>query len=43
MKILRKEILQFFALSTQSEMIAKDILERKGKKVQKGISAKDIG
>jgi hypothetical protein len=42
MEMLRKEILQSFALSAKPEKTAKDISERKGKEVQMSISAKDI-
>jgi hypothetical protein len=37
MQMLRKEVLQSFALSPKAEMIVNGISERKGKKVQRVI------
>jgi hypothetical protein len=43
MEMLRKEVLQSFALSTKAEKTAKGVSEKKSKEVQSTISAKDIG
>jgi hypothetical protein len=40
--MLCKKVLQSFALSTKAEKIAKGVFKRKGKEVQRAISAKDI-
>jgi hypothetical protein len=40
MEMLPKEVLQSFALSAKAEKTAKGISERKGKEVQRAISAK---
>jgi hypothetical protein len=42
MEMLRKEVLQSFALSAKAEKTAKGISERKGKEVQRAILAEDI-
>jgi hypothetical protein len=42
MEMLRKEVLQSIALTTKAEKTAKGISKRKGKKVQRAISAKDV-
>jgi hypothetical protein len=39
-EMLYKEVLQSFALSAKAEKTAKDVSERKGKEVQRAISAK---
>jgi hypothetical protein len=41
-EILRMEVVQFFALSAKAEKTAKGVSERKGKEVQRAISAKNI-
>jgi hypothetical protein len=42
MEMLRKEVLQSFALSAKADKTAKSVSERKGKEVQRDISAKDV-
>jgi hypothetical protein len=42
MEMLCKEVLQSFALSAKAEKTAKGVSERKGKEVQRAISAKDV-
>jgi hypothetical protein len=42
MEMLHKEGLQSFALSAKAEKTGKGISERKGKEVQRAISAKDV-
>jgi hypothetical protein len=42
MEMLHKEVLQFFALSAKAEKTAKGVSKRKGKEVQRAISAKDV-
>jgi hypothetical protein len=41
-EMLRKEVLQSFALSAKAEKIAKSISKRKGKEVQRAILAKNV-
>jgi hypothetical protein len=43
MEMLRKEVLQSFALSAKAEKIAKGVSKRMNKEVQSAISAKDVG
>jgi polyhydroxyalkanoate synthesis regulator protein len=42
MEMLQKEVLQSFTTSAKAEKIAKGILEKKNKEVQKAILAKNI-
>jgi hypothetical protein len=42
MEMLRKEVLQSLALSAKAEKTAKSVSKRKGKEVQRTISAKDV-
>jgi hypothetical protein len=42
MEMLRKEVLQSFALSAKAEKTAKGVSERKSKEVQRAILAKDV-
>jgi hypothetical protein len=42
MEMLCMDVLQFFALSTKPEKPVKGTSKRKGKEVQRAISAKDI-
>jgi hypothetical protein len=42
MEMLYKEVLQSFVLSTKAEKTAKGVSEKKGKEIQRAISAKDI-